>query len=126
YVNGTFQINTGGWIGGNTNFIYGLNGSLNFNTNAEYGVNEDHIYWPWENGPVNVNVLQGGANPTGGLRLNNLSRIINGSLNLSSGVSIANTEYLRVNGTCQINQGGWVTNPLIYGPASTLIYNTET
>src|SRR5690606_27356411 len=44
YVNGTFQINTGGYIGGSKNFIYGLNVSLNFNTNAEYGVNEDHIY----------------------------------------------------------------------------------
>src|SRR5690606_280195 len=94
YVNGTFQLNTGGWAGGNKNFTYGTNGSLNFNTNGEYGVNEGAIFWPWNNGPVNVNVLQGGPNTVGGLRLNNLSRIINGTLNLSSGVSINGGEFL--------------------------------
>ncbi|MEO6681429.1 MAG: hypothetical protein ABIN48_01265, partial [Ginsengibacter sp.] len=126
YINGTFQLNTGGWIGGSNQFIYGSNGTLNFNTNGEYGVEANHIYWPSDNGPVHVNVLQGGTDLTGGLLLNNLSRIINGSLNLWSGVRFENGGLIQINGTCQINQGGWVSSPLTYGPNSTLIYNTNT
>lgn len=116
-VNGTFQLDAGGYAVG-TNFTYGANGSLNFNNTSSYGVANTDVFWPAASGPVNVSVLQGG------LTLNSMTRTVTGTFLTAAGVTL-NSSTLRLNGTCQINTNGNFSNASpIYGPASTLIYNT--
>ncbi|MGK4566789.1 beta strand repeat-containing protein [Flavobacterium sp. 3HN19-14] len=112
-VNGTFQLDSGGYASGN-NFVYGSTGSLNFNAN--YGVDNSHSYWPTSNGPFNVNVL------SGILTLNTgTNRIVNGTFQTAGGVAFSGT--LTLNGTAKINSGGYFSNSPTYGSASTLVYN---
>ena len=115
-VNGTFQINQGGWATG-TNFVYGNNGTLVFNNSSgTYGINDNDVYWPVTNGPVNVTVL--GA---GGITLNG-NRTINGLLQASAGIT--NGDKLTLNGTVKINTGGYFSASPSYGSALTLVYNS--
>lgn len=115
-VNGTFQLDAGGYATG-TNFTYGGSGTLNFNDTASYGVANTDVFWPAANGPVNVNVLQGG------LTMNNMTRTVPGIFTTGAGVTL-NSSALRLDGICQINASGNFTNASpIYGAASTLVYN---
>jgi hypothetical protein len=119
-VNGNFQINTGGSVSG-TAFTYAGSGGLIFNSNANYGVNNTDPYWPTTSGPINVSVVQGG------FTLNSATRTLSGNLNIggSLGVNFSGGSQLTVNGSVIINLGGFVgSNALVYGPASTLQYNS--
>ncbi len=117
-VNGTFQIETGGWAttGNGTNFTYGAAGTLNFNAGSAYTVNNTDVFWPSSNSPVNVNVLQGG------LTMNSASRAVSGTFATAAAVTLTSST-LTLNGTCQINSGGYFNNSPIYGASSLLRYN---
>jgi len=113
-INGSFQIDQGGWATGN-GFVYGAAGTLIFNnTSGSYGVNSD-AFWPTSNGPVNVTVL--GA---GGLTMN-VARTITGVFQTAA--SVTNANNLTLNGTAQINSGGYFNNAPTLGSSSTLKYN---
>ncbi|OWR15161.1 beta strand repeat-containing protein [Chryseobacterium sp. VAUSW3] len=114
-VNGTFQINNGGYAEGNAFSYHDTTGVLTFNTDANYGVNNGDAYWPTTSGPMIINVLKGG------FILNSANRTVN-TISTSGGVSL-NNSALTVNTTAQINAGGYFSNIPIYGTLSTLIYN---
>ena len=116
-INGSFQIDEGGWATG-TDFIYGSASTLIFNnTSGSYGVASDAAYWPYTNGPKNVTVN------TGGITLN-AWRSVDGLFQTASGVIISGGQKLTVNGQLQVNSGGYIsTNSPEYGAASTLVYN---
>jgi hypothetical protein len=118
-INGTFQINDGGWATG-TNFTYGAAGTLNFNGAAGFIVNGIDVFWPAASGPYNVNVLQTGITL-------NASRTVNGLFSTAAagvyGVAITSPAVLTLNGTCRIDLGGFFADSPVYGPASTLVYN---
>ena len=113
---GTFQFN-GGWATGSGTWNYGATGTLAFNTSGSYGVNSSDVYWPTSNGPVNVSILQGG------LTLN-AARTVSGLFQTAATVTNANN--LTLNGTAQINAGGYFAAAPVYGGSSTLKYNTGT
>ncbi|MFZ4621966.1 MAG: T9SS type A sorting domain-containing protein [Bacteroidota bacterium] len=114
-VNGTFQISEGGWATGNP-FTYGAAGKLVFANSTNYGINDDPpSYWPSSNAPFDVTI------PAAGVTLNSINRTIAGTLILNGGV--VNGDGLTLNGTTQINTGGYVTGSPSYGASSTLIYN---
>jgi hypothetical protein len=118
-VNGTFQIETGGWATttNSTNFVYGSAGTLNLNkSGSAYVVNNGDVFWPATSGPVNVNVLQGG------LTMNSASRTVTGVFTTAAAVTLTSCS-LTLNGTCQINGGGYFNNSPIYGASSLLRYN---
>lgn len=102
-VNGTFQLNAGGWASG-TNFTYGAGASLNFNNTSSYGVNSGDVFWPTTNGPTNVNVLQGGLTLNAGA-----NRTVTGIFQTAAGVTL-NSATLTLSGTGQINAGGFFNN----------------
>lgn len=80
-INGTFQINQGGWATGN-NFVYGSSGTLTFNNSSgSYGVNDD-VFWPTSSGPVNVTV-QG----AGGITMN-VARTVSGTFQTADRKSV--------------------------------------
>jgi len=114
-VNGSFQIDTGGWGGSTGTYIYGSGATLIYNATSQYGVNTDAIYWPVTNGPTNVN-----CKGSGGILLNT-ARTVPGVFQVSGPVAL--TAALTLNGTCQINSTGSFTNAPSYGASSTLIYN---
>ncbi len=121
-VNGTFQINTNGFAGGTNDFVYGTNASLIFNHNngSTYGpIDATHKYWPASNGPTNVTV-----NANSPINLG-VSRTVPGTLQTAAGVLFPSAN-LTLNGSAQINTGGYFGNSPIYGSSSTLIYNTGT
>ena len=116
-VNGTFQLNAGGYTNSGNNFIYGTAGTLNFNNTSSYGVNTSDQYWPTTSGPFNVNVLQGGVT------LNSANRTVAGTFATASGVTLTSST-LTLSGTNQINAGGYFNQtPTYSGSTSTLIYN---
>ena len=116
-INGSFQLNAGGYTNSGNNFVYGANGTLIFNNTSSYGVNNTDQYWPTANGPFNVTILQGG------MTLNSANRTINGTLQTASGVTLSNST-LTINGTAQINAGGFFASSPVYGNNSLLKYNT--
>ena len=117
-VNGRFQINSGGWAAGTGVWKYGPTAALEFNTNAFYGVNSDAVYWPVTDGPVNVNILQGGL-------LLNTPRTVSGVFQTSTGVKNTYGNNLTVPGTVKLNTGGYFDNfSPTYTNTSTLEYNT--
>jgi len=115
-VNGTFQLNAGGFASG-TNFTYGAAGSLNFNNTSSYGVNSADVYWPTTSGPVNVSVLQGGLTLNSGA-----NRTVTGVFQTAAGVTLSSAT-LTLNATCRINTGGFFNQAPTYGASSTLVYN---
>ena len=115
-INGSFQLDPGGWATGN-NFVYGAAGTLVFNNTSSYGVNSGDAFWPTTNGPVNVTVLQGGLTLNSGA-----DRNVSGLFQTAAGVTL--NANLTLNGTTQINAGGYFANAPAYGSSSTLIYNT--
>lgn len=117
-VNGAFQINQGSWTGSSGTWSYGSGATLIFNnTSGSYGsIDGTHVYWPASNGPTNVNV-QG----AGGITLG-VARTVAGLFQTAAGVT--NGNHLTLNGTTQINTGGYFdTNSPVYGSSSTLVYN---
>ncbi|GEM_PF-928751 len=116
-INGTFQLNDGGWGGSTGTYAYGANGTLAFNSSTLYTVNSDHVQWPSTSGPPNVTVGNGGI-------VMNVSRTVTGTYLTSAKDSISSGNVLTINGTLQLNNGGYFTNSPTYGSSSTLKYNT--
>jgi hypothetical protein len=117
-INNTLQINQGGFPGGGTGtYAYDqTNGVLVFNnTSGSFGVNNVN-FWPTTGGPQNVNVK--GA---GGITLN-VARTVGLLFQYAAGVS--NTGNLTLNGTSQVNNGGFTSGSPTYGASSLLRYNT--
>ncbi|HNT77948.1 MAG TPA: PKD domain-containing protein [Anaerolineae bacterium] len=111
-INGAFQLNGGGWVSNNNDLTYGPNSTLVFN--AAYAVNNDPPrYWPSSNGPVSVTVKNT-------LTLN-VARTVEGVFQTADGV--INAGNLTLNGTAQINTGGYFDNAPTYGVNATLVYN---
>jgi hypothetical protein len=116
-VNGSFQLNSGGWVsdaGGTNAFIYGINGTLIFN--VPYGANNGN-YWPVTNGPVNV-AINSGSDLTLGF-----SRTVSGTFQTAASVNLVSST-LTLNGIAKINADGFFNQSPIYGSNSTLIYNS--
>lgn len=116
-VNGSFQLDTGGWATGN-NFTYGATGTLIFNQSSggSYGVSNADVFWPTASSPFNV------TNSGQGLTMNSMARTVAGTFATAAGVTLTSST-LTLNGTAQINGGGFFYQSPIYGNASTLIYN---
>jgi CSLREA domain-containing protein len=115
-VNGNFQINQNGFATGSGTWTYGSTAALIFNNSAgSYGVNND-VYWPTSSGPNNVTVA--GA---GGITMN-VARTVGGLFQYAAGVSGASN--LTLNGTAQVNAGGFTSGSPTYGSTSLLKYNT--
>ena len=129
-INGTFRVEENGSAAG-TNFAYGAAGTLNFtntlaNTPAGKIIVNTDVFWPTINGPFNVNVI-------GDITLSaGAPRTVNGTFSTgtfaTSGVTNSGgASALTINGTLRINAGGRFANTTsapIYGPSSTLVYNT--
>jgi hypothetical protein len=117
-IDGTLQINEGGFPGGGTG-TYAYNaatGVLVFNNSTgPYGVNNNN-YWPTTAGPQNVTVQN-----TGGIQLN-VARTVGGLFQYAKGVVGAGN--LTLNGTSQVNAGGFTSGSPTYGSLSLLKYNT--
>src|SRR5579885_947238 len=113
-VNGEFRLTDGGFATGNA-FTYGANGTLGFVSSGPYGVGDD-AYWPTTNGPANVTVLGGGITM-------NVARTVGGLFQYSAGVF--NMGNLTLNGTSQVNTGGFAVGSPTYGPSSLLKYNID-
>lgn len=120
-VNGSFQLNNGGYAGG-TAFTYAATGSgLIFNNGGLYGIGSGNAFWPTTNPPFNVTVNPN--NNGSGAQTNVAVGAVNGILALNG--ELRATTAVTVNGTLQLNSGGYVsTNAPVYGSASTLLYNT--
>jgi len=121
-INGTFQINQGGFGGGAGTWTYGSASTLIYNhTSGTYGpIDATHTYWPSTSGPVNVTVSNSGA---GGINLG-VARTVTGVFQTSA--TITNPGNITANGTLQLNSGyGWAgTGNPIYGASSLLLYNS--
>ena len=115
-VSGTFQLNSSGWATGSGIWSYS-SGTLAFNSSSAYTVNNSDVYWPTSSSPTNITILQGG------LTLNSASRIVSGLFQTAAGVTLTSCS-LTLNGTTQINTGGYFNNAPIYGTSSLLKYNT--
>jgi hypothetical protein len=116
-VNNTLQINEGGFPGGGAGaYTYDqTNGVLVFNNSTgPYGVNNNN-YWPTTGGPQNVNVK--GA---GGIQMN-VARTVGLLFQYAAGVNGAGN--LTLNGTSQVNTGGFTSGSPTYGASSLLKYN---
>ena len=115
-VDGTFQLNNGGWVSGTAFNYNATTGGLNFNDTATYNVNNTDTYWPTTLPPFNVSVLQGG------MQMNSMSRTVAGTF-LAAGIVTLSASTLTLTGTCQVNTGASFTNTPVFGNASTLVYN---
>ena len=118
-INGSFQLNTGGWATG-SNFTYGANGSLIFNklSGGSYDVNNVDVFWPATNSPFNV------TNLGQGVTINSMTRTVAGVFETAAGVTLNSPSTLILNGICRINADGFFNQSPIYGNASTLVYNS--
>jgi hypothetical protein len=117
-INNTLQIDQGGFPGGGTGtYSYDQTGGVLVfnNSSGSYGFNGEN-YWPTTSGPQNVNVK--GA---GGLTLN-AARTVGLLFQYAAGVTNAND--LTLNGTSQVNTGGFTSGSPTYGGGSLLKYNT--
>lgn len=117
-INGTFQLDNGGYASG-TALAYAATGSsLVFNSGSLYGVGLGNAFWPTSNSPFNVIINYGS-----GAQLNTGVGAVAGTLTLNGQLDAVNA--ITVNGTLQLNSGGYVSsNAPVYGTTSTLLYNT--
>lgn len=118
-VNNTLQVDQGGFPGGGAGaYSYDqTNGVLVFNNSSgSFGVNNVN-FWPTANGPQNVNVK--GA---GGITMN-VARTVGLLFQYAAGVSGAGN--LTLNGTSQVNTGGFTSGSPNYGASSLLKYNVN-
>ncbi len=118
-VNGTFRIDEGGYASNGT-FTYGSSSTLEFANTTTYGFADAHVYWPTSSGPVNVTVS--GTCTNACLDMNSASRTVSGTFQMSDGVQECGS--LTINGTAQINSGGYFDAAPNYGSSSTLKYNS--
>lgn len=121
-VNGSFQINQGGFAGG-TSFTYGAAASLVFDHGASiYDVFNTAAFWPSSSAlrPRNVVVKSGG-----GIKLHT-NRIIAVSLQTEAGIYLNAGNTLTLTGIAQIKNGGYFADTPTYGSNSTLIYDSTT
>jgi hypothetical protein len=116
-LDGTFQLNAGGWATGSGTWTYS-GGTLAFNNTSSYGVNSGDVFWPTTAGPTNINILQGGLTLNSGA-----NRIVSGLFQTAAGVTLSGAT-LTLNGIAQIDAGGYFANAPTYGVSSTLKYNT--
>jgi hypothetical protein len=120
-INNTLQINEGGFPGGGTGtYSYDQTvGVLVFNnSSSSFNVNNVN-FWPTSNGPQNINVKNP---PNGGITMN-VARTVGGLFQYAAGVSSAGN--LTLNGTSQVNNGGFTSGSPIYGASSLLKYNVN-
>jgi hypothetical protein len=117
-INGTFQLNAGGFTNSGNYFVYGAASSLNFNNTSSYGVDNTAQFWPSTgSNPFNVSVLQGG------LTLNfGANRTVAGTFQTAAGVFLTSA-VLTLNGPVRIITNGFFNDSPTYGSTSTLIYN---
>ena len=127
-INGTFRVEGDSSASGN-GFVYGAGATLNFNNNvATKSVPNTSAYWPASSGPTNVNVV-------GDISLGaSMPRTVSGTFSTGTkatpggaGITSVATSILTLNGTIRIDNGGQfadATSSPIYGPSSTLVYNT--
>lgn len=114
-INGTLKIEQGGYPGSTGTWSYGAGSTLEFaNTSGLYNVNNE-VWWPTTNGPRNVRVSS-----TGGLNMNVSRTIPNNLTTFGQVTGVA----LTINQFININPGGFFNSAPIYGPTSTLVYNT--
>ena len=118
-INGTFQIDSGGSVTGNSLSYGGTSSTLNYNNSSGYTVNDTDPSWATSSNPFNVNVLQGGLTIS---PVSAASRTVAGTFATAAGITLTNTT-LTLSGTCQINTGGSFANAPTYGSSSTLVYN---
>lgn len=119
-VNGSYQLNSGGYATGT--FTYGSGGTLIYNASTQYGTAGSHTYWPTSSGPVNVTILSGG-----GLNLGSggqANRTVSGVFRTAANVTQSNSSALTITGTCQIDSLGSFSFAPTYSGTPTLIYNT--
>ena len=121
-INGTFQLNTGGFSNGANGFVYGAAGTLAFNAASAYGVNNTDTYWPAASGPFNVSILAGGLNLGSS---STTSRTVAGTFQTASGVSLSSSSVLTLTGTCQLNTGGFFNNAPTIKAGITAINNLK-
>jgi hypothetical protein len=117
-INNVLQINEGGFPGGGagTYSYEQTTGKLVFNNlTGPYGVNNNN-YWPTSSGPQNVTVQN-----VGSIQMN-VARTVGLLFQTARGVYGAGN--LTLNGTFQINTGGFVSGTPTYGGSSLLKYNT--
>ena len=119
-VNGNLQINQNGFYAGTGTYTYDpVNATLVFNNSSgSFVVSGTPVFWPTTNGPQNVNVK--GA---GGITLN-VARTVGLLFQYAAGVSGAGN--LTLNGTSQVNNGGFTSGSPTYGSSSLLKYNLNT
>jgi hypothetical protein len=125
-INGIFQINQGGFGAGSGTWTYGTASTLIYNhTSGTYGpIDGSHTYWPATNGPANVTIVNSlGAVAPNGINLG-VARTVSGIVQTAGGITNANN--LTINGSLQLNAGGFASGSPTYGPTSTLIYNSAT
>lgn len=119
-VNGTFQLDNGGYANGSNDFVYASSGSyLVFNSGTgPYGIGGGQRFWPFTNQPYNVTVNTGTN-----VDLNTgTTRTVAGDLSLFGG--FLNNGGITINGTLTLNANGYIDkNSPVYGASSTLIYN---
>jgi hypothetical protein len=118
-INNTLQINQGGFPGGGAGtYSYDqTNGVLVFNNSSgSFGVNNVN-FWPTAGGPQNVN-----AKGAGGITMN-VARTVGLLFQYAAGVSGAGN--LTLNGTSQVNTGGFTSGSPTYGASSLLKYNVN-
>ena len=117
-INGTFQLENGGYASGTALSYAATGSSLVFNSGSLYGVGSGNAFWPTSNPPFNVTI-----NSTSGAQLNTSVGAVAGTLTLNGQLDAVNA--ITVNGTLQLNSGGYVSsNAPVYGTTSTLLYNT--
>ena len=123
-INGTFQINGGGFGGGTTDFVYGAAGNLIFNHNNgnEYGpIDAGHKYWPGTSGPFNVTINSNSPVNLG------IARTVAGTLQVAAGFRNLGNITIGTSGTLRLNAGySWLNanSSPVYGTSSKLIYNS--
>ena len=115
---GSLQMNSGSWVYG-TSIVYAATGSsLIMNSGGLYGIGTGQAFWPTTSPPYNVTINSGSSAQT-----NVAVGAVAGTLTLNGQLDAVNA--VTVNGTLQLNSGGYVSsNAPIYGAASTLVYNT--
>jgi len=117
-INGAFQLNNGGYASGTALSYAATGSSLVFNSGSLYGVGAGNAFWPTSNSPFNVTINSGS-----GAQLNTAVGAVAGTLTLNGQLDAVNA--ITVNGTLQLNSGGYVSsNAPVYGTTSTLLYNT--
>ena len=115
-INFTFQLDQGGAANG-SDFTYGGNGTLVFNNSSgAYDVSSGSVFWPKNDGPVNV-ILQG----SGGITMN-VARAVQ---QFEAAAAVTNADSLTISGRVVINAGGSFDSPPTYNGEPTLVYSAN-